>query len=108
MKELSEIIGDLIYKSEQCLEDGTHWVRADDFSGIADRLIEINGSLDLILSAVQEVKEEEEKEATCELVAFDHIGAGKIALRLNVIKTPRFPFELTIGNKYILSAEVRP
>jgi len=56
--------------------------------------------------AAHEGKGEEAKEATCELVAFDHTGAGKIALRLNLIKTPQFPFELTIGNKYVIRADV--
>jgi len=45
VKELDEIIGDLIYKAEECMNDGTHWVRSSDFSEIADRLIAINKKL---------------------------------------------------------------
>ena len=45
LKELDEIIGDVIYKAEECVNDGTHWVRARDFSDIADKLIAINKKL---------------------------------------------------------------
>ena len=45
MKELDEIIGELIWMSEQCIDDGNNWVRFTHFSEVADKLIAINTSL---------------------------------------------------------------
>lgn len=45
MKELYEIIGDLVADAERCVDDGNCWVRASDFSEVADKLIKINETI---------------------------------------------------------------
>ena len=45
MKELDEIVGELTWMSEQCIDEGNNWVRCTNFSEIADKLIEINKRL---------------------------------------------------------------
>ena len=47
MKELDEIIGDLVWMSEQCINEGNNWVRCSHFSEVADKLIAINKGLSI-------------------------------------------------------------